>query len=357
MLDHLIQDMVENTATWLNGQGDDSDIIVSSRIRLARNLQKFPFVNRASESDLEEAVQLILKSSKELTAFQNAIYVNGSTLNDFESQFFAERRLVSTKFSEKHHAKGFLFTKDEHLDIMINEEDHLRIQSLCSGFNLENAWNQMKEIDQKLSTYLDYAWSDQFGFLTACPTNVGTGIRFSVFIHLPVLTLEKQVSQIFQETIPAGIAIRGFYGEGSKVIGNFFQISNQYTLGLTEEGILEKVIPLIRRIIQKERDAREKVLKEKPIFLEDKVFRALGVLSNAKLLSSLECIELLSAIHLGIDLEFIEEITKETLNELMVTTQPAHIRALFGENLSETKRDQIRAELVKDKLRLQSLYS
>ncbi len=356
-MEHLIQNMVENTATWLNGQGDDSDIIISSRIRLARNLQNFPFVNRATENDLEKSVQLVLETSKESKAFQNAIYVDGAALKPFENQFFTERRLISAKFSEKFHARGFLFTEDEHLDLMINEEDHLRIQILSSGFNLHNALQKIQDVDQNLSETLDYAWSDEFGFLTACPTNVGTGIRFSVFIHLPVLTLEKKVSEIFQETIPAGIAIRGFYGEGSKVIGNFFQISNQYTLGITEQEILNKVLPIIRRIIDTEREARDKALNEKPIFMEDKVYRTLGILSNARLLSSFECIELLSALHLGIDLGLIDTIKKEILNELMVITQPAHIQAVYGEELKEIKRDQIRAELVKERLKLQSLYS
>lgn len=355
-MQHIVKQISQNQAHWLSGDGFESDIILSSRVRLARNLQNFKFVNISSDQEAQEIIRLVLEASKHVSQLHDALYIEGSALEDEDLRFFQERRLISSKFCNQTNARGFLFSKNESYDLMINEEDHLRLQVLSSGYDLKSIWALINEIDQTLSEFLNFAYSEQFGYLTSCPSNVGTGIRFSVFIHLPVLAMNKQMNKIFEDAIPAGIAIRGFYGEGSKTMGNFFQISNQYTLGLSEEGILERLIPLIEHIIQKERDARDETMDKNRIHIEDKVFRAIGILSHARMLNSMECMELLSSVRLGNDLGLLEEIDQNILNELIVQTQPSHIKTIFGEKEDTINIDQMRAELVKSKLRLQSLY-
>jgi protein arginine kinase len=259
---------------------------------------------------------------------------------------------MSEEFAEADNPRGLFVTHEETYSMMINEEDHLRMQTLFSGFSLDKAWYAAHQLDHELSKTLDYAYSGRFGYLTACPTNVGTGVRFSVFIHLPVLAFTKEIDRLFANMIPAGITVRGFYGEGSKVIGNFFQISNQYTLGWTEQGILDRVIPLIKSFIQKERESRSRLLKENRILLEDKIFRAVGLISQARILSSLEFLELLSALRLGVDLGIIKGMEKKAFNDLMVNAQPAHIQKRVNKELSEVERDAVRATMVRERLHL-----
>ena len=276
----VIDGMFQEMAAWLSKDGEDSDIVISSRARLARNLLSFPFVERSSDDQLKTVLANVLKAVENTKILGKACFFDVSALEELDRQFFAERRLISTDFIEMDNPRGLLVTKDEGSSIMINEEDHLRIQNICAGFALDETWQNVHRMDEELSRNLTYAFTDRFGYLTACPTNVGTGVRFSVFVHLPVLTFTKQIEDVFKETIPAGIAVRGFYGEGSKVIGNFFQISNQYTLGWTEQGILDRVKPLIERFISRERKAREKAIRDERVLIEDKIYRALGLISH-----------------------------------------------------------------------------
>ncbi len=353
---HIVKQMSQNRAQWLSGFNEDASIIISSRVRLARNLQNFKFVSRASNKEFEQIIRLVLKASKEVLQLKDACYIEGTALSDDELQFFQERRLISSQFCHQTNARGFLFTRDESCNLMINEEDHIRMQILSAGYNLKRIWVQIDEIDKILSRHLDFAYSRQFGYLTTCPSNVGTGIRFSVFMHLPILTMNKQINRIFEDAIPAGIAIRGFFGEGSKSMGNFFQISNQYTLGLTEKGILERLIPLIEHIMQMEKEARANIIMSDRLQIEDKVYRAIGLLAHARLLTAKECMKLLSAVRLGVDLKLLEDIDLTTLNDLIVQTQPSHLLTLFNEELNTVNIDQKRAELVQSKLRLQTIY-
>ena len=348
----VIEQMKFQFADWLSGKGKDSDIIISSRVRLARNLQNIPFVNRASEDQHNAVLSTVLSTAQKVAVFKNAKYFNMFALDELDKIFFVERRLISSEFAEMQSPRGFLVTDSEETSMMINEEDHIRIQVICSGFSLDKAWYSIRLIDEEMSKNLNYAFSDQFGYLTACPTNVGTGVRFSVFIHLPVLTFTKKIEGIFSEMIPAGIAVRGFYGEGSKVIGNFFQISNQYTLGWTEQGILDRVTPLIKRFIIQERKAREDIMNDQRIVIEDKIYRALGLISKARILSSIEFLDLLSALRLGVDLRLLKDYDTKLFNELIVLAQPAHIQKLEGKTLTEMERDILRASLVRKKLHL-----
>ena len=349
---NVIEHMVHNVAEWLLGKGKDSDIIISSRARLARNLQNIPFIDRASEDQQKEVLSTVLLAAENAPLLKDVYFFNVSSMEKQKRLFFVERRLISMDFAERENPRGVLVTPNERVGVMINEEDHLRIQVICSGFSLLEAWHEIRRLDEELSGDLNYAFSERFGYLTACPTNVGTGVRFSVFIHLPVLTFKKEIEGVFAETIPTGIAVRGFYGEGSKVIGNFFQISNQYTLGWTEQGILDRIIPIIRRFITQERKARQQIMKDQRIVIEDKIFRALGILSKARILTSMEFLDLISALRLGSDLGIIPEIDTKLFNELMVVTQPAHIQGLEGKTLDEIERDILRASLVRKKLNL-----
>ena len=345
-----IDKMCQQTAGWLSGEGADSDIVISSRTRLARNLQNISFVDRATEDEHKESLSKVLNAVKDNEFLNDGFYFDISILDDLDRQFFVERRLISTDFIEKDNPRGFFVTPNEETSIMINEEDHFRIQKLCSGFNLEETWHYVHQVYGELSRDLTFAFSERFGYLTACPTNVGTGVRFSVFIHLPVLTFTKEIEKVFAEMIPTGIAVRGFNGEGSKVIGNFFQISNQFTLGWTEQGILDRVIPFIKRFVSLERDARDRVMNDDRIMIEDKIYRALGILANVRILSSIEFLDLLSALRLGADLDMVNNINRKSFNELIVFTQPAHIQKIEGRKLTERERDTIRARLVREKL-------
>ena len=296
----------------------------------------------------------MIKAANGVDLLESSAYIDMSTTDDLDRQFFVERRLISSEFAEMNDPRGFFVTDDEAVSLMINEEDHLRLQVIHSGLSLEKIWYEIHQFDQELAAHLMYAYSNRFGYLTACPSNVGTGVRFSVFIHLPVLTFTKKIENIFAEMIPAGIAIRGFYGEGSRIMGNFFQISNQYTLGWTEQGILDRIIPLIKQFIFKERKARDQVIKNRRIELEDKVFRDLGILTHARILPSIEFLNLLSAIRMGVDLGFLPNMDRKIFNELIVTTQPAHIQKSKGKKLTEIERDSLRASLVREKLNLKA---
>lgn len=348
----VINGMAKRVAVWLSDEGKDSDIIISSRARLARNLQDIPFVDRASEDEQKSIISKVLSAAKLVHLLKNGQYVDMKSIELLDRQFFVERRLISTDFVDSENLRGLLFSSDEKASIMINEEDHLRIQLIYSGFALDEAWYGIRQLDEEFSQHVAYAFSDRFGYLTACPTNVGTGVRLSVFIHLPMLTFTKEIEKIFSEMIPAGIAVRGFYGEGSEVIGNFFQISNQYTLGCTEQGILDRMTPLINRFISQEREVREKVINDQRIIIEDKIYRAIGILSKSKILSSMEFLDLLSAVRLGVDMQILSGIDRKIFNELMVQAQPVHIQKLQGGKMTELERDTLRANLVREKLHL-----
>ena len=346
----VISKIQKNCPGWLSGNGPDSDIVISSRARLARNLHGFPFVDRLDEKQRKDVLDRILEASRETAALNLCRFVALDILDSQERRFLVERRLISPDLGECTKATGFLYGLDEKTGIMIHEEDHVRIGVLESGFSLEAVWNRIRKIDGELAEHLEYAYSDRFGYLTACPTNVGTGIRFSVFLHLPILTFSKALDGLFEETIPAGIAVRGFYGEGSQAVGNLFQISNQYTLGWTEQGILTRVLPLIRRFIDRERGARERIMNERRVGVEDMVYRALGVLTHARILTSMEWLGLWSALRLGVETNLLPWREPSLFNELMVITEPAHLRQSEGRVLTEEEMDIRRAALVREKL-------
>jgi len=266
-----------------------------------------------------------------------------------------ERHLMSIEHTQKTEHKALLVDDEEIIAVMINEEDHLRIQLMQSGFNLFESWEIINRLDDSLSGLLDYAYLDDFGYLTACPTNTGTGMRGSVMLHLPALVMSRQIERVLAAIAKLSFTTRGLYGEGTQASGNFFQISNQVSLGHGESEIIENINGLIRQIIEQETQARQILLSKNKEVLEDRVNRSLGILKSARIITSQETIELLSMLRLGCDLGMIKDIDRRTINELFIITQPAHLQKLENKKLSSDERDVKRAELIRKKLNLSAL--
>jgi len=347
-----LNSLVNRYAKWLDGSGNESEIIISCRVRLARNLQKFPFPDRATDQDLKEIVHRIEDIYGNVTDLKDSLYIDINEISDIDRLFLMERRLISHDLVRRNLPAGLIIGKDELISIMINEEDHLRIQSIQSGLEITKAWQSICRIDDELAENLDFAFSEEFGYLTACPTNTGTGMRVSIFIHLPALAMNSELDKIIQEKIPGEITIRGFYGEGSDALGNIFQISNQHTLGRTEQSIIDRLYLVAETFIDMEKKAREKLLNQQRVILEDKIYRSIGILKYAKMISSMEVVNLLSSLRIGIDLEISEPVARKALNELMVLVQPAHLQKYYNRIIESNQRDILRAQLLKKKLNL-----
>lgn len=337
-------------AQWLTGSGPHSDIALSSRIRLARNLKEVAFPHKNNLNDNEHIAEQILYALEKTGFFQNGIIAKLKDISDIDKQILFETHLISKELMVNKHACAVAISESQDLAVMINEEDHLRIQALKSGFNLEECWNLINEVDSALEKHLDFAYSPSLGYLTACPTNVGTGMRASVMLHLPGLMLMDLLNKVMQAVIKLGLTVRGFYGEGSEVLGNLFQISNQATLGKSEKEIINAIAKVIDLVIEHERNSREMLKHKSAEKIMDTVGRSYGILSNAHIITSRETINLLSALRLGIDMKYIENIDRATINELFILTQPAHLQKLSGELKDPALRDIKRAELIRNKL-------
>lgn len=335
---------------WLRGQGKDCDVVVSCRVRLARNIGGFPFLARANDDnkrDIEGHIQQFLTAQG---LSHDVAYHGLSGLDHIDRQFLVERHLISRDHAFSHGPRGVAFSQDECISIMVNEEDHLRIQGLKSGFQLEETFAIADDLDNALEKHLEYAFSPQFGYLTACPTNVGTGMRVSVMLHLPALVITREIDKVFQSVSKINLAVRGLYGEGTQASGDFYQISNQVTLGKSEGEILENLTSVIPQIIKYERKVRNTLFKTKRMVLEDKIWRALGVLKCARTITSEETLELLSLVRLGINLEVVKGIPIATINELFVLSQPAHLQKIEKAKLNSHERDIARARYIREKL-------
>jgi len=349
--------LFDKTAQWLSGDGRNSNIIISSRIRLARNLYGMRYTNRirsnrGKSDELVEIMEKVYAALTKLSTWLDISFFEIEKLSELDKQFLLERRLISPFMIDVTGPAGLAVTKDQSSSIMINEEDHLRLQVIQSGFEITKAWKIVSNLDDELGKFLEYQFSEHFGYLTACPTNTGTGMRVSIFIHLPGLALNGEVENVMKDLAPSEVTIRGFYGEGTEVLGNIFQISNQLTLGRSEDAILKRMEFITNKLIEMESKAREALLKHNKILIEDKIYRAYGLLSQARIINSMEFIDLLSSLRLGFELGFIGSITRKVLNELMVLAQPAHLQKYYDEILPHDKRDILRAELIKKKLKL-----
>ncbi|MCI0491882.1 MAG: protein arginine kinase [Planctomycetes bacterium] len=342
-----LQALAETSGEWLRGSGPESDIVISSRIRLARNLADFPFIARATEADRAEIGRILrgrIETLHEVGQFTGKlIYVDVSALEAVDRQFLVERQLISREHAEAEGARAVVIDPREQVSVMINEEDHLRIQVLKSGLDLAAAWEEINHLDDLIEARVTYAYNDQFGYLTACPTNVGTGARLSVMMHLPALVITRQIDKVFRSLQKINLAVRGLYGEGSQAMGDFYQVSNQITLGQTEEDLTKKVSDVVPVLIDYERQAREFLIRESQETLHDRVSRAYGILRTAQTISSEETMHLLSSLRMGVNLGLIHDVAIPTVNKLFVHTQPAHLQKLTGMDLDSSDRNIERA--------------
>jgi protein arginine kinase len=340
--------------SWLDASGPESHIVLSTRIRLARNLQGRPFTLRASRDDLQSVWDEVTAAAETTPGLRDAILYRIDALDPSDRALLHERHLISKELGglDRHGGArpgaGLLTTGG--LGVMINEEDHLRLQTLESGFALESAFPAIERLDTDLGARLPVAFHPEFGYLTACPTNAGTGLRASVLIHLPGLVLTKEIGKVLQGLSQIGLTFRGLYGEGSEVIGNFFQLSNQTTLGKSEEELVDHLSKMVGQVLEYEQQAREVLRREAPTVIEDKVWRAYGRLRYARILSFEETMNLLSGVRLGVGLNLISEVSVYTLNKLLIFTQPAHLAFRHGRPLADTERRVERARYVRDLL-------
>lgn len=349
----LRQIVSEAHSRWMDGQGADADIVISSRIRVARNLTGYPFPHLLSGSQADQVISAV-KEAVERPSLKGKAgvmeLVRMTELSPVERQILVEKHLISPDLLEDFQKKAVVLREDETISIMVNEEDHLRIQCLLPGLQLNEAWELVDRLDDELEAALDFAFDERLGYLTACPTNVGTGMRASVMLHLPALVMIRQIKNVVATVTKLGLTVRGLYGEGTEASGNLFQVSNQVTLGLTEEDIITNLLSVTRQLIGQERSAREALRRESREQLEDRVGRAYGLLKHSRLMSSEEAMRLLSDLRLGIDMGFIKNIPPNLVNELIVMIRPAFLIKSLGRDLTPFERDMHRTKIIRKKL-------
>lgn len=349
----VIDELHDRCGEWLRGNGPQSDIVMSSRIRLARNLADFPFMSRCNDIDranIESTVRERLTSAS-APAFGALNFFNVAELNTLDRQLLVERQLISRELSNGQGARAVAIDAMEQLSLMVNEEDHLRIQVIKSGLDLDGVWEQINQVDDDIESSLTYAYSPKLGYLTACPTNVGTGIRVSVLVHLPALVITHQIEKVFRSLQKINLVVRGLYGEGTQAMGDFYQISNQITLGKNEAEIIDQVSDVIPFVIDYERKARQFLLDEKQNDLFDRVSRAYGTLQTAQQISSEETMYLLSRVRMGVNLGLIDNLEIPAINQLFLRTQPAHLQKIRDTSLDTDRRNVERAIYLREQLK------
>ena len=348
-----LKDLTSQCGEWLRGSGPESDIVISSRIRLARNLAQFPFIRRCNDRDRSAIEHSLRDKLSDIEPLNKLVYLNVDVLASLDRQFLVERQLISRELADSDGARSVAIDIQEQYSLMVNEEDHLRIQLMKSGLDLTGAWDQIRQIDDQIEQRVSYAFHDRLGYLTACPTNVGTGMRVSVMLHLPALVITRQIEKVFRSLQKISLAVRGLYGEGSQAMGDFYQISNQITLGRSEEELIDQVGSVVPVLIDYERRAREYLIVESQNDLRDRVSRAYGILCNAQAISSEETMHLLSSVRMGINLGLIDNVEIPTVNQLFIHTQPAHLQKIRGVELGTADRNVERAEYLQRHLRIQ----
>lgn len=345
------KDFIKQDTEWLKGTGPSANIVMSSRVRLARNLDKIPFSNWADKGRLEDVLVAVKDAAFSTGLLKDAIFVRLKDLSEVDRLFLVERHLMSPEHAENADYKAVIVDYKEMISVMINEEDHLRIQVLLSGSSLRECWKIADSLDTELSKKLAFAYSAKWGYLTACPTNTGTGLRGSVMLHLPALVFTGQIGKILQAIAKLGLNIRGLYGEGTDATGNIFQISNQVAMGITEEEIIDNIERISNQVVSREDATRKTIMLKNKAALVDRISRAMGTLKSAHIITSNETITLLSAIRLGVDLGIVKTMDRRTVNELFLLTQPAHLQELDGHPLNANDRDIKRADLIRSKLK------
>ncbi|MEM8873010.1 MAG: protein arginine kinase [Planctomycetota bacterium] len=349
--DLKISELTTRAGEWLRGEGPHNEVVISSRIRLARNLANKPFLSKATRRQRTAVEKKIRDVVLSTNLAPKILYADLQESPEVDRALLVERHLISRNHASAEGARGVAVDADETIAIMVNEEDHLRLQVLRSGLQLDDAWGQINEIDDDLDAALEFAFHPRFGYLTACPTNVGTGIRVSVMLHLPALKLTGDIEKVFRAAKELKLAVRGLYGEGTEATGEFYQVSNQTTLGKEEPEIIaefrDTVIP---KIVEFEHRARHALISERHRALEDKIYRAVGLLRSARLITSEEVLKELSFVRLGVNLEILGGVDVRTINELMLMTQPAHLQKLLGKKLEGDDRRAARADFIRERL-------
>ncbi|MGB4504669.1 MAG: protein arginine kinase, partial [Syntrophaceticus sp.] len=348
-----IKNALNNPYTkWMEGKGPYASIVISSRVRLARNLNGYNFPHRLEEKSSREVMGLVqdVLTSKEVAERVGGIdFASLEDLSPLDRMIFVEKHLISPQFAEGEGAgRGLGLSEDEAVSVMVNEEDHLRLQVLFPALQLQEAWELASLVDDLLESKLDYAFDEQYGYLTCCPTNVGTGLRASVMMHLPAIAMNNQAKKLFMDLSKLGFVVRGLYGEGTQAKGDIFQISNQITLGLSEEEIIGNLTSVSRQIIEQEQWARDEMRKNSLAQLEDMVFRSYGTLTNAYVISSEEAMDHLSNVRLGLDMGLIRDVELRKLNELLVKIRPVFLQKLASKEIDAFNRDFKRAELIRN---------
>jgi protein arginine kinase len=344
---------------WLNASGPHAGIVLSTRVRLARNLQGFRFGSRARESDRSAVLGLVRDAAEASTLLGEGDSYLLPSLTPLSRQVLLERHLVSRDLlgnsdGAPHSHAALLMDASSSLGVMVNEEDHIRLQGLVSGFRPRDAWRIVDALDDELGGRLSYAFHPEFGYLTSCPTNVGTGLRASVLLHLPALVLTQEIAKVLQGIAQVGLTFRGLYGEGSEVVGNLFQLSNQTTLGKTEDDLIDHLQRIVQQVVQYEMQARSVLRRDAPAVIEDKVWRAYGLLRYAHSISFEEVMNLLSGVRLGFSLKLLPAPSVYTLNQIMIFSQPAHLEQMAGRALPAAEIDVQRAAYVRRALRADS---
>lgn len=347
----MIEDIVQRPGIWLESAGPLADIVISSRIRLARNVTGYPFLSRATHEQRRELASHLSERVQKASANRNSEFIDLTKCDEIDCQVLVERQLVSRQLVESKGARGVVVSKDQGTAIMVNEEDHMRMHMIRGGMQLSELWDELDELDDLIESQVDYIFHPRYGYLTACPTNVGTGIRVSVMMHLPALKLTGEMERVLKAAKDMSLAVRGLFGEGTEATGDFFQVSNQVTIGRTEREIVDEfkdqVVP---RIVEYERLARQALLDEKPRAIDDRIFRSYGLLQNARTISSEETLLHLSHLRLGVHIGRITDVSVKTLNELFLLIQPAHLQKMHGGRLSGEERSGVRADLIRQKL-------
>ena len=347
----MLSDLASHAAEWLRTAGREADVVISSRVRLARNVAGFPFLTRASEAqqrEIEETARDAITSSGCAPGLE---YFSLPEIPASQRQLFVERHLVSRELAEADHPCGVGFGDGEALSVMVNEEDHLRVQGLQAGLELRKAWDQVNAADTAIEGRVPYAFDTDLGYLTACPTNVGTGIRVSVMLHLPALAITGELQKVFASAAKIDFVVRGTYGESSGALGDFYQVSNQKTLGRSEEEIIAKLEAVIPEVVGYERRVRDALLKDDRAAVEDRVFRAYGILRYARSVPPEEALHLLSHLRLGVNMGILPGFELKEIDPLFVLTQPAHLQFMRKQELTDDESNAVRANFLRQCIR------
>ncbi|MCK4602298.1 MAG: protein arginine kinase [Phycisphaerae bacterium] len=346
-----LADLTNHAGEWLRGAGPMHDVAISSRVRLARNLAGMPFLSKCSTQQQLELETRLRDHILATGIAREVFYVKIDGACELDRQLLVERHLISRQHAHGNHPRGVAISGSETVAIMVNEEDHLRIQVLRSGLQLLEAIEEINRIDDLLEQGLNYAFHSRYGYLTACPTNVGTGLRVSVMLHLPALKMTGEIEKVFRAAREIHLAVRGLYGEGTEASGDFFQVSNQTTLGKSEQQIVEEFHnDIIPRFIEYEHRARQVLMEKRKLAIEDKVYRALAILQSARLVSSEETMYLLSLVRLGTNLNLVSNVELKTVNQLFLLTQPAHLQKILNREMTPEQRAESRSEFIRKRL-------